>query len=79
MRAEQGNGVVPTVALLVDRAVMIDGGVAAEDGTFTIHGVPDGTYTAVAYSTHDGKYLAGSAEVSAGGSVTIDIRPGDQR
>jgi hypothetical protein len=60
------------VAILVDRAVMIDGSVAA-DGSFRIKCVPDGTWTVVAYTNLDGRYLAATKDVRAGESVTLDL------
>jgi hypothetical protein len=61
------------VAILVERAVLIDGGVTQEDGTFRIRAVPEGTWTVVAYTTLGEKYLASTAEVEAGGAVTLDL------
>ncbi len=69
----------PSVALLVDRAVMIEGRVTDDSDEFTVPAVPPGTYTLVAYAVHDGSYLSGTAEVTAGGSATIDLRPEDER
>ena len=67
------------VALLVDKAVLIDGGPVREDGSFTVEAVPDGTYTLVAYTSDEHRYLAGTAKVVAGGTVTIDLRPDSDR
>jgi hypothetical protein len=61
------------VAILVDKAVMIDGGVVRSDGAFRIRAVPDGTWTVVTYTTFKEKYRATTANVRAGGKVTLDL------
>lgn len=61
-----------SVALMVDKAAMIDAA-PEEDGTFRIRGVPPGTWTAVAWATRGEDYIVKTAEVRAGGSVTLDL------
>jgi len=60
------------VAILVDRAVMIDGSVAS-GGDFRIKAVPDGVFTVVAYTNVGDRYHAANRDVRAGESVTLDL------
>ena len=61
------------VAVMVDKAAMMDG-IRQDDGTFSIPSVPHGRWTVVAYTTHEGHYLARTARVEAGSSIDIDLR-----
>ncbi|MHC4925475.1 MAG: hypothetical protein ACYTG4_15570, partial [Planctomycetota bacterium] len=60
-------------AILVDKAVMMDGHWDEDRRVHVITGVPEGTWAVVAYLNHDGQYHAGTVTVEAGGTCEIDL------
>ena len=51
------------------------GGEVAEDGSFTIQGVPPGTWEVTGSAQVDGVYRRGSVQAAAGADVDIQLEP----
>ena len=60
------------VAIMVDRAVMIDTA-KNEHGRFEFQAIPPGTWTVVAYTTFRGKYLAVTAQTDPETPAVLDL------